>query len=65
MVPTLTLSLLESQRLVVRPLQPEIRVAIMLVRRKGRSLRPNATAIWAQLAHLLASFETSPLAAAN
>ncbi|WP_158904009.1 LysR family transcriptional regulator [Burkholderia sp. L27(2015)] len=64
-VPTLTLSLLESQRLVVRPLQPEIRVAIMLVRRKGRSLRPNATAIWAQLAHLLASFETSPLAAAN
>jgi DNA-binding transcriptional LysR family regulator len=64
-VPTLTLSILESHRLVVRPLQPEIRAAIMLVRRKSRSLRPNATAIWSQLAHLIASFEPSPLAVAN
>jgi DNA-binding transcriptional LysR family regulator len=64
-VPTLTLSILESHRLVVRPLQPDIQVAIMLVRRKSRSLRPNATAIWSQLAHLIASFEPAPLAVVN
>jgi len=64
-VPMLTLSILESHRLVVRPLQPEIRAAIMLVRRKSRSLRPNAATVWSQLAHLIASFEPPPLAIIN
>jgi DNA-binding transcriptional LysR family regulator len=39
-----------STRLVVRPLLPEAKLAAMLVRRRQRSLRPNAAAAWAQFA---------------
>ncbi|MDE1179744.1 LysR family transcriptional regulator [Paraburkholderia sp.] len=36
--------------LVARPLVPEVRLMTMLIRRKNRSLRPNAAAAWAQFA---------------
>jgi DNA-binding transcriptional LysR family regulator len=34
--------------LAIRPLHPEVRRITMLVRRKNRSLRPNAATVWAQ-----------------
>lgn len=37
-----------SLRTVSRPLQPEVTLSTMLVRRKNRSLRPNAEAVWSQ-----------------
>ncbi|MGU7775067.1 LysR family transcriptional regulator [Burkholderia sp. MR1-5-21] len=39
-----------TAHLVARPLLPEVTVATMLVRRRNRSLRPNAEAVWAQFA---------------
>jgi DNA-binding transcriptional LysR family regulator len=36
--------------LVSRPLRPEVTVTTMLVRRRNRSLRPNAQAVWALFA---------------
>jgi DNA-binding transcriptional LysR family regulator len=36
--------------LIVHPLSPEIKLTAMLVRRRQRSLRPNAAAAWAQFA---------------
>jgi DNA-binding transcriptional LysR family regulator len=39
-----------SSRLVARPLSPEVKLTAMLVRRRQRSLRPNAMAAWAQFA---------------
>ncbi|MGP3232430.1 LysR family transcriptional regulator [Serratia bockelmannii] len=44
--PALALPLLEGGRLRVRRLVPEINRALMLVRRKNRSLTPAAEAIW-------------------
>lgn len=38
-----------SAALAVRVLQPEVTLTTMLVRRKNRSLRPNAEAVWQQL----------------
>ncbi|CAG4887184.1 LysR family transcriptional regulator [Paraburkholderia saeva] len=35
-------------RTVTRPLLPEVSLTTMLVRRKNRSLRPNAEAVWSQ-----------------
>jgi len=35
-----------STRLVARPLLPEVTLTTVLVRRKNRSLRPNAEAVW-------------------
>ena len=37
-----------SGRTVSRPLLPEVALTTMLVRRKNRSLRPNAEAVWSQ-----------------
>jgi hypothetical protein len=31
---------------VMRPLRPQVTSTVMLVRRKSRSLKPNAAAIW-------------------
>ncbi|WP_207004093.1 LysR family transcriptional regulator [Trinickia mobilis] len=39
-----------TERLVARPLLPEVTVTAMLVRRRNRSLRPNADAVWALFA---------------
>ena len=39
-----------STGLIVRPLLPEVKLTAMLVRRRQRSLRPNAAAVWAQFA---------------
>jgi DNA-binding transcriptional LysR family regulator len=44
--PALALPLPEGGRLRVRRLVPEINRALMLVRRKNRSLTPAAEAIW-------------------
>ncbi|WP_114811772.1 LysR family transcriptional regulator [Paraburkholderia kururiensis] len=38
-----------SAALTVRVLQPEVTLTTLLVRRKNRSLRPNAQAVWQQL----------------
>jgi DNA-binding transcriptional LysR family regulator len=38
-----------STRLVARQLLPEVTLTTVLVRRKNRSLRPNAEAVWSQL----------------
>ncbi len=55
-LPALALPLPQGSQLVVRPLTPEINRALMLVRRKNRSLSPAAQAIWQvvkqQAAHL-------------
>lgn len=45
-LPALALPLPQGSQLVVRPLTPEINRALMLVRRKNRSLSPAAQAIW-------------------
>lgn len=45
-IPALALPLPQGSRLVVRALEPEINRALMLVRRKNRSLSPAAQAIW-------------------
>ncbi len=45
-IPALALPLPQGSQLVVRPLTPEINRALMLVRRKNRSLSPAAQAIW-------------------
>jgi DNA-binding transcriptional LysR family regulator len=37
-----------GDRLAIRPLHPEVPRMAMLVRRKNRSLRPNAATVWAQ-----------------
>lgn len=46
-----------SARLVARPLLPEVKLMAMLVRRRQRSLRPNAAAAWAQFAATEAALE--------
>lgn len=45
-IPALALPLPQGSKLVVRRLTPEINRALMLVRRKNRSLSPAAQAIW-------------------
>lgn len=34
---------------VLRPLRPQVTSTVMLVRRKSRSLKPNAAAVWENL----------------
>lgn len=55
--------------LTSRPLFPEVKVATLLVRRRNRSLRPNAAAAWTQFAESVNAstrqrFETAPAALA-
>lgn len=45
-LPALALPLPSGSRLVIRPLVPEVNRALMLVKRKNRSLTPAARAIW-------------------
>ena len=44
--PALALPLPSGSQLVIRPLLPEVNRALMLVKRKNRSLTPAALAIW-------------------
>jgi DNA-binding transcriptional LysR family regulator len=44
--PRLALPLPAGSTLVVRPLLPEVRRQVMLVRRSGRSLSPVAEKVW-------------------
>lgn len=56
-LPALALPLPSGSKLVIRPLVPEVNRALMLVKRKNRSLTPAALAIWEvvkQQAQLLA-----------
>jgi len=48
-IPALALPLPQWSQLVVRVLEPEINRALMLVRRKNRSLSPAAQAIWQEV----------------
>ena len=48
-LPALALPLPQGSQLVVRTLEPEINRALMLVRRKNRSLSPAAQAIWQEV----------------
>ncbi|SDR23559.1 transcriptional regulator, LysR family [Paraburkholderia fungorum] len=54
---------LPAASLVTRPLVPETTVTTVLVQRRNRSLRPNATAAWAQFAATVIASDSSPLTA--
>jgi DNA-binding transcriptional LysR family regulator len=44
-----------SASLIARPLVPETTLTAVLVRRRNRSLRPNADAVWARFAGVVAA----------
>lgn len=48
-MPLGALSSLDDGRMTARPLRPEIRQTVLLARRKNRSLRSGASAIWSEL----------------